>query len=906
MDKYEFNIKVEQIKKLVNKGDFETAMKIADTIDWRRVRSTSLLTMISQIYEKNAEYQDAKDILLLAYERAPLGKGLLYKLTDLALRENNIQEAEAYYREFCELSGDDPRQYLLRFLILEAKDAPLEQQINSLERYCQEELDEKWLYHLAELYHQANQADDCVRICDKIMLMFGLGKYVDKAMELKLQYAPLTKYQMDLVENREKYEEKLRAVEEEYKNGTYRKPEPEGEYLDTDEPEAELDDEPENEPEGQPEQAEPEEKAGKPKAETKPADEKVEKAALDEDVVASLHEAQAEEALAKEVSKIKPYDEEEGASEGETRVFRNLRDLEPAEAEEKSEEAPIHEFEEEEETIVEDWDFEPEEEEEEIKESNHLMIEAEDPAAGLAMALDSLKKIHRELGTKHPVAKISGANLSHRGIASVAERLAGKDLVVEHAADLDDLTVEELEELIAACEKREIVVMMDLVLNHSSHLHPWFLEARKDRNSKYHDFYIWKEGTKEQPPEGGGAFFGGSTWEWVPEVQEYYYHSFSVMQPDLNWKNPSLRKELYRMIQFWMDKGIRGFRLDAIDNIVKDGHGGNDTHSEQIHTYLMEMNQNTYGKSEQILTVGETGGATVEMAQQYSDPESQELSMIFQFELMGIDGIRSGNWDPKPYTLPQLKQLFEKWQTGLEEKGWNSLFWGNHDFPRVVSRFGNDREPYREKSAKMLAVLLHGMKGTPYIYQGEEIGMTNVSGLRIEDYQDIESVNFAEDRKKEGWEEEKIRTYLARNSRDHARTPMQWNAEKHAGFTAGTPWMAENQNYAEINVENSRKNPDSLFYFYQKLIALRRKNDTLVYGDFRLIEEENPDIFAYERNLGEKKLIVLCNFRDTAAEMKARYDLTKGTVLIHNDTESLTKEVWKLQPYEAYMIELLQ
>ena len=417
--------------------------------------------MISQIYEKNAEYQDAKDILLLAYERAPLGKGLLYKLTDLALRENNIQEAEAYYREFCELSGDDPRQNLLRFLILEAKDAPLEQQINSLERYCQEELDEKWLYHLAELYHQANQADDCVRICDKIMLMFGLGKYVDKAMELKLQYAPLTKYQMDLVENREKYEEKLRAVEEEYKNGTYRKPEPEGEYLDTDEPEAELDDEPENEPEGQPEQAEPEEKAGKPKAETKPADEKVEKAALDEDVVASLHEAQAEEALAKEVSKIKPYDEEEGASEGETRVFRNVRDLEPAEAEEKSEEAPIHEFEEEEETIVEDWDFEPEEEEEEIKESNHLMIEAEDPAAGLAMALDSLKKIHRELGTKHPVAKISGANLSHRGIASVAERLAGKDLVVEHAADLDDLTVEELEELMTQDETGMVVVLID-------------------------------------------------------------------------------------------------------------------------------------------------------------------------------------------------------------------------------------------------------------------------------------------------------------------------------------------------------------------------------------------------------------------------------------------------------------
>mgnify|MGYP002615428724 CR=1 FL=1 len=461
MDKYEFNIKVEQIKKMVSRGDYGTAMKIADTIDWHRVRNASLLSMIAQIYEKNEEYQEAKDILLLAFERAPVGKRLLYKLADLALKDGSTAEAEAYYREFCDLAQDDPRQYLLRYKILKAKKAPVDQLIRALEVYTASEVDEKWLYELAELYHKAGIEDKCVATCDRIMLLFGLGKYVDKAMELKLQYAPLTKYQMDLVENREKYEEKLRAVEEEYKNGTYRKPEPEGEYLDTDEPEAELDDEPENEPEGQPEQAEPEEKAGKPKAETKPADEKVEKAALDEDVVASLHEAQAEEALAKEVSKIKPYDEEEGASEGETRVFRNLRDLEPAEAEEKSEEAPIHEFEEEEETIVEDWDFEPEEEEEEIKESNHLMIEAEDPAAGLAMALDSLKKIHRELGTKHPVAKISGANLSHRGIASVAERLAGKDLVVEHAADLDDLTVEELEELMTQDETGMVVVLID-------------------------------------------------------------------------------------------------------------------------------------------------------------------------------------------------------------------------------------------------------------------------------------------------------------------------------------------------------------------------------------------------------------------------------------------------------------
>ena len=464
-------------------------------------------------------------------------------------------------------------------------------------------------------------------------------------------------------------------------------------------------------------------------------------------------------------------------------------------------------------------------------------------------------------------------------------------------------TMEELEELIAACEKREIVVMMDLVLNHSSHLHPWFLEARKDRNSKYHDFYIWKEGTKEQPPEGGGAFFGGSTWEWVPEVQEYYYHSFSVMQPDLNWKNPSLRKELYRMIQFWMDKGIRGFRLDAIDNIVKDGHGGNDTHSEQIHTYLMEMNQNTYGKSEQILTVGETGGATVEMAQQYSDPESQELSMIFQFELMGIDGIRSGNWDPKPYTLPQLKQLFEKWQTGLEEKGWNSLFWGNHDFPRVVSRFGNDREPYREKSAKMLAVLLHGMKGTPYIYQGEEIGMTNVSGIRIEDYQDIESVNFAEDRKKEGWEEEKIRTYLARNSRDHARTPMQWNASTNAGFTSGDtkPWISVNPNYIKINAEQQMREDDSIFAYYQKLIRIRKELDVVAYGDITPLAKDHPSVFAYRRSYQNEDMIVVNHFYGKDTDWKIDLDLTGYDCILGNYSDYTKPQggTWRLRPYET-------
>jgi len=460
MDKYEFNIKVEQIKKLVNKGDYETAMKIADTIDWRRVRSTSLLTMVAQVYERNAEYQDAKDILLLAFERAPIGKGLLFKLTDLALREKNVQEAEAYYREFCDLAGDDPRQYLLRFLILEAKEAPIDQQINTLERYCHEELDEKWLYHLAELYQSAGREEDCIRICDKIMLLFGLGKYVDKAMELKLQYAPLTKYQMDLVENREKYEEKLRAVEEEYKNGTYRRDleTDEEEYLDSE------DDEPEQE-------------------------------SSREELEVSLHEAKAEEELAKEMSRLTPYDEEEAASANATRVFNPARDshheMEETSVEEDldapdlsereafedelpeeevsedalaareaaaagEEETKIEELEEEEETIVEDWDLEPEEED-----SNHLMIEAEAPEQGLALALESLKKIHREQGTKNPVAKISGEKLNRKGIPSVADRLAGKDLVVESAADLDRITVDELIDLMEQDKTGMIVVLID-------------------------------------------------------------------------------------------------------------------------------------------------------------------------------------------------------------------------------------------------------------------------------------------------------------------------------------------------------------------------------------------------------------------------------------------------------------
>ena len=546
MDKYEFKIKVEQIKKLVNKGDYETAMKIADTIDWRRVRSTSLLTMASSIYEKNLEYQDAKDILLIAYERAPIGRGLLTKLTDLALREGNVKEAEAYYREYCDLVGDeDSMQYLLRYLILEAKEAPVEQQINALEQYCQEELDDKWLYHLAELYEKAGRTDECVKACDKIMLMFGIGKYVDKAMEMKLRYAPLNKYQMDLVENREKYEQKLRDVEERYRVDDSYDEEEEDEYGEAElasevngimdeeaaEEEAPVEEEAAEEapaeeeaPEEAPAEEEPaeeapaeeapaeevpaeeaaaeeaaaeEEAAEEAAAEEAPAEEApaeealaeevtVQETALEDNLVASLHEAKAEEDLAREVSRIKPYSDgtEAEVPDDKTRVFKKVQAEESAEPEKTQAEAfaaaagiaeeagaaaafakgaaeqtaePAAEPAE----SLEDLDLDDLDEEIPERTSNRLMVAADDSAAGLQNALDLLKKVHVERGIKNAEAKISGDKLNRRGVFAVAEKLTGKDLIIEKAGDLDRVTLEELNDFMAQTGDRMSVVLID-------------------------------------------------------------------------------------------------------------------------------------------------------------------------------------------------------------------------------------------------------------------------------------------------------------------------------------------------------------------------------------------------------------------------------------------------------------
>lgn len=434
MDKYEFNIKVEQIKKLVNKSDFETAMKIADTIDWRRVRNANLLSMIAQVYEKNEEYQEAKEILLLAFERAPIGKRLLYKLAELALKEGNIEETEDYYREFCDLASEDPRQHLLRYQILKAKKAPAEQLVHSLEQYTSIELDERWLYELAELYRQADREEDCVRTCDKIMLMFGLGKYVDKAMELKIQYQPLTTYQMDLVENRDKYEAKLRAVEQEYGGET--------EDLDAEE----YDEEPSPQ-------------------------------TIDEELAASIHQAEAEEHLAKEMSKISigEYAAQDDPS-GHTKILGDIRDINagiPVIQEEETTQIETLFDDEPEETVE---DVEPEEEpEEELKAEpvieeleeevspvvNHLMIEARTPEKGLEMAIEALKKIHRETGTKNPVVKITGSKLSKKGIFEVADKLTGKDVVIEEAGDLSEEALEDLRALMEDDTTGMVVVLID-------------------------------------------------------------------------------------------------------------------------------------------------------------------------------------------------------------------------------------------------------------------------------------------------------------------------------------------------------------------------------------------------------------------------------------------------------------
>ncbi|MHA7581553.1 glycoside hydrolase family 13 protein [Paenibacillus vandeheii] len=466
--------------------------------------------------------------------------------------------------------------------------------------------------------------------------------------------------------------------------------------------------------------------------------------------------------------------------------------------------------------------------------------------------------------------------------------------------DIDPMfgSLEDMELLIQEAGKRDIRIIMDLVLNHSSDEHPWFKEARKSKDNPYHDYYVWRDGVEGTPPNDLGSTFGGSAWEWVPELGQYYLHLFSVKQPDLNWENPKVRQEIYDMIQWWMDKGVGGFRLDVIDLIGKEpdlkitGNGPN------LRKYMRELSKETFQKGD-LLTVGETWGATPESAKLYSNPDGSELSMVFQFEHISLDEqAGKGKWDLQPLDLLQLKKVLSKWQTELKGEAWNSLFWNNHDLPRIVSRWGDDGE-YRVESAKMLATLLHGMQGTPYVYQGEELGMTNVR-YDIEEYRDIELLNLYKERIGNGYSKEDVMESIYAKGRDNARTPMQWDASENAGFTEGKPWILVNPNYTEINAEESINDPNSIYQYYKTLIQLRKEHEVIIYGDYELLYPEDTNLFAYTRTLGGTQLLVLCNFYGKIApfQIPSEFEGHK-TLLISNYSDVVSENA--LRPYEARM-----
>lgn len=462
-------------------------------------------------------------------------------------------------------------------------------------------------------------------------------------------------------------------------------------------------------------------------------------------------------------------------------------------------------------------------------------------------------------------------------------------------------TMDDMKKLIRICDREGIRIVMDLVVNHTSDEHKWFQEAKKSRENPYRDFYIWRKGKNGQLPNDLESNFGGSAWEYSEETDEYYLHFYSKKQPDLNWENEKLRQEIYRMMNRWLDLGIAGFRMDVIDLIGKLPDEKIKENGPRLHEYLQEMNANTFGRRD-AMTVGECWGATPEIARLYTAPERKELSMIFQFEQIQLDKKKGGQrWDLKELDLRDLKAVFSKWQYELEECGWNSLFWSNHDLPRIVSRWGNDRE-YRELSAKMLATLLHGMKGTPYIYQGEELGMTNAPFISIEDFPDIETQNIYKERLRAGFSEEETMCAIRKKARDNARTPMQWNAEKNAGFTTGTPWYQVNPNYTEINAEDAMSREDSVFYYYQKLIRLRREHEIMAYGIYDLLLPEDEDLYIYTRTLENEKWLILCNFHEKERVITS---MRMGRVILSNyaDTPQL-EELCLLRPYEAVIYQI--
>ncbi len=464
--------------------------------------------------------------------------------------------------------------------------------------------------------------------------------------------------------------------------------------------------------------------------------------------------------------------------------------------------------------------------------------------------------------------------------------------------DIDPMfgTLADMEELIRRAGERGIRIIMDLVLNHTSDEHPWFLEAKRSRDNPYHDYYVWRDGTEGELPNDLRACFGGPAWQWVPELGQYYFHQFSVKQPDLNWENPRVRREIYDMILWWMDRGIGGFRLDVIDQIAKEPDLGITNNGPRLHEFIRELSRETFQKGD-LITVGEAWGATPELARRYSNPDGSEFSMVFQFEHIGLDQQEGGSkWDLAPLPFQKLKDVLDKWQTELWGCGWNSLFWDNHDLPRIVSRWGDDGQ-YRVESAKMLAILLHGMQGTPYIYQGEELGMTNVR-YEIGGYKDIETLNLYKERRELGYAHEEIMKSIYARSRDNARTPMQWDDSPQAGFTEGTPWLKVNPNYPEINAAGQMKDPQSIYSCYKQLVRLRKEHPVFVDGRFELLARESGQIFAYTRDDGKQRLLVVCNFSGEPADSGLAEEWKSMELLLGNYPDSQGD---RLRPYEARM-----
>ncbi|MFB3169255.1 alpha-glucosidase [Neobacillus sp. 179-C4.2 HS] len=465
-------------------------------------------------------------------------------------------------------------------------------------------------------------------------------------------------------------------------------------------------------------------------------------------------------------------------------------------------------------------------------------------------------------------------------------------------------SMDDMDELIKQADQRNIKIIMDLVVNHTSDEHKWFIESRKSKDNPYRDYYIWRDPVNGEAPNSLKSTFSGSAWEYDEETGQYYLHLFSKKQPDLNWENEKVRQEVWDMMNFWLEKGVGGFRMDVIDLVGKIPDEEILGNGPKLHEYLQEMNRETFGKYD-VLTVGETWGATPEIAKLYSDPKRNELSMVFQFEHIGLDQqLGKEKWDYKPLEVNELKLVLSKWQTALGNEGWNSLFWNNHDLPRIVSRWGNDTT-YRVESAKMFAILLHLMKGTPYIYQGEEIGMTNYPVNDISDVEDIESVNMYHERLANGYKKEDIIASINFKGRDNARTPIQWDRTENAGFTTGIPWLHVNPNYQEINVAANLEDPNSIFYCYQKLIQLRKDNPIIVWGEYELVTDTSEQVFMYLRKYEGETWAVVANFGEKKKTLQLEHLGPSNEVIISNyERSSVDFQQLELKPFEALAVKL--